>query len=266
MAAFEDAGFCCVDNMPVTLLPAFLKLQGQKKVAGFAFVMDLREEGFLDRYPLVFERLKKKGITYEILFLEAEETVLVQRYSQTRRPHPLARDGGLVEGIIAEQAAMAPLRKAADRVIDTSGYTVHELKSAIFTIAREKEKNIPIRITVLSFGFKYGIPKDADLVMDVRFLENPYFVPQLKPLDGRTPEIREFVLNRDGTRTFLEKYLGLLDYLLPMYESEGKAYLTIAVGCTGGRHRSVAIAGAIHEHIRNAGRWANLSHRDIEKG
>jgi UPF0042 nucleotide-binding protein len=265
LAAFEDAGFYCVDNMPVSLLPDFLKLPLTKAFTGLAFVMDLRERAFLDRYEAVFDALAAKGYQFEIVFFEADESTLLRRYSQTRRFHPLARDKGVLEGIRVERRKMMPLRRAARQVIDTSNYTVHELKSRIFDIAREKETRIPLRIKVLSFGFKFGLPKDADLVMDVRFIENPYFVPALKPLDGRSPEIQDYVLNREVTRQFIEKYTRLLDFLMPLYEKEGKAYLTVAVGCTGGRHRSVAIACTIFEHIKQHNRWVHLQHRDIGK-
>ncbi|AOY57810.1 RNase adaptor protein RapZ [Desulfococcus multivorans] len=265
MAAFEDAGFYCVDNMPVSLLPDFLNLPIKKEYTGLAFVMDLREKYFLDRYERVFESLGKTGYRFEIIFFEADENVLLRRYSQTRRFHPLARTRGVLEGIRLERQKMMPLRRIAGQVIDTSNYTIHELKSRIFDIAREKEKRIPLRITILTFGFKYGLPNDADLVMDVRFVANPYFVPELKPLDGRAPEIQNYVINRDITHRFIEKYTDLLDFLIPLYEKEGKAYLTIAIGCTGGRHRSVAIACSIYEHIKGRHGWVHIVHRDIGK-
>ncbi len=265
MAAFEDAGYYCVDNMPVTLLPRFLKLPLKSEISGLAFVMDLREKGFLDKYPPIFAAIQSKGWDFKVVFMEADEKTLLRRYSQTRRHHPLENGRRLLEGIRAEREAMAPLREDADHVIDTSRYTVHELKSVILDIARQNIQRVPMRINVLSFGFKHGVPEDADLIMDVRFLTNPYFIPKLKPLDGRSPEIRDFVLNRNDTREFLNKYQGLLDYLIPLYEREGKAYLTIAIGCTGGRHRSVAIAISIFSHIQSTDRWVQLTHRDIGK-
>lgn len=265
MAAFEDAGYYCVDNMPVTLLPAFLELPLKSEISGLAFVMDLREKGFLGKYQPVFDGLRDQGWQFDILFMEADEKTLLRRYSQTRRHHPLENGKRLLEGVRAEKKEMGPLRAVADYVIDTSRYTVHELKSIILEMARKGIQRVPMRINVLSFGFKYGVPEDADLIMDVRFLTNPYFVPALKPLDGRSPEIQDFVLNREDTREFLSKYQDLLDYLIPLYEREGKAYLTIAVGCTGGRHRSVAIALSIYSHIKHTDRWVQLTHRDIDK-
>jgi UPF0042 nucleotide-binding protein len=264
MAALEDAGFYCVDNMPVDLLPKFMELpiERDSEIAGIALVMDLREKGFPDKYKSIFKELKQKGFNFEILFLEAEEEILVQRYSTTRRQHPLSAGKSLLEGIRTEKKQLTDLRTAADLVIDTSKFNVHELKSKILDIAQKTKKLVPLRINVLSFGFKYGIPYDADLIMDVRFLVNPYFIPELKELDGETPEIKAFVLEHPETRAFLKKYLELLDYLIPLYEKEGKSYLTIALGCTGGRHRSVAIARTIFEHIRALGKTVEINHRD----
>ncbi|MBW2440158.1 MAG: RNase adapter RapZ [Deltaproteobacteria bacterium] len=264
MAALEDAGFYCVDNMPVELLPKFLELpiEQDSEILGVALVMDLREKGFPEKYQAIFNELKQNGYYFEILFLEAEEEVLVQRYSTTRRQHPLSLGKSLLEGIRTEKHQLKDLRSAADLVINTSKFNVHELKSKILDIAQKSKKLVPMRINVLSFGFKYGIPYDADLIMDVRFLVNPYFIPELKELDGETQEIKAFVLEHPETRTFLTKYLAFLDYLIPLYEKEGKAYLTIALGCTGGRHRSVAIARAVFEHIRAQGKTVGLNHRD----
>jgi UPF0042 nucleotide-binding protein len=265
MAAFEDSGFYCVDNMPVALLPKFLELpiESETEIAGIAFVMDLRERGFLAKYEAVFASLKRKGYHFEILFLEAEEDVLVQRYSATRRQHPLSQGKGLLGGIEAEKQQLKDLRAAADKIIDTSDFNVHELKANILEFARRSRKLAPMRIQVVSFGFKYGVPRDADLIIDVRFLINPYFVPELKPLDGEDRKIKDFVLDHAETQVFLKKYLDFLDYLIPMYEKEGKAYLTVAVGCTGGRHRSVTIARTIFDHIRQTTEQVEIIHRDI---
>jgi len=265
ISAFEDAGFYCVDNMPVALLPKFLELpiESDSEIAGLAFVMDLREKSFLSRYSLVFDSLKKKGYQFKILFLEAGEETLLKRYSQTRRHHPLSQDKSLLEGIRIEQEQLKDLKITADKIIDTSRYNVHNLKSIINYIAQESKNFAPMKINLLSFGFKYGTPHDASLIMDVRFLANPYFVPELKALNGKSPDIKNYVLNNDETRRFLKKYLDLLDYLIPLYEKEGKSYLTIAVGCTGGRHRSVSIAEVIFEHIKKPGSQIIITHRDI---
>ena len=268
MAAFEDAGFYCVDNMPVALLPKFLELpiESDTGIAGIALAMDLREKGFLSDYSGVFKSLKKEGYTFEILFLEAEEDILVQRFSATRRQHPLSPQGkSLLEGIRAEKKQLADLRAVSDKIIDTSNYTVHELKAGIMEIASKSKVKVSMRIQVVSFGFKYGVPHDVDLIMDVRFLANPYFISELKHLDGNHAKIKKFVLGHPETLAFLKKYLDLLDYLIPLYEKEGKAYLTIAVGCTGGRHRSVTIAGAIFDHIRKTKDQIEIVHRDINQ-
>ncbi len=265
VAAFEDAGFYCVDNMPVELLPKFLELpiESESELAGLAFVMDLREKGFLSKYQAVFDSIRDKGHIFEILFLEADEKILLQRYSQTRRHHPISQGKSVLESIQAEKTMLKDLKKVADNVIDTSHYNVHELKSIIFNIAQKVIKPTPMRINIVSFGFKYGIPHDADLIVDVRFLPNPYFVSELKALDGETPEVKNYVLKSEKTTEFLDKYLDLLDYLIPLYEKEGKAYLTLAVGCSGGRHRSVVMARTIYEHFKTSGFQIELTHRDI---
>ncbi len=264
--AFEDAGFYCVDNMPVQLLPKFLELpiESKSKIAGLAFVMDLREKSFLTKYTSIFESLKKKGYYFNILFLEAEEETLLQRYSQTRRQHPLSQGKGLLEGIRIEKEQLKSLKTAADKIVDTSRYSAHDLKAVIHDMAQKAKHHAPMGITIMSFGFKFGIPYNADLISDVRFLVNPYFVPELKDLTGKDDKVKDFVLNNDVTHTFLEKYLDLLDYLIPLYKKEGKAYLTVAVGCTGGRHRSVAIAQSIFEHINKPKRQIIITHRDID--
>lgn len=267
IAAFEDSGYYCVDNMPVALLPKFLELpvENMSGVSGLAFVMDLREKGFASRHAAVFAELAAKGYDCEIIFLEADEAILVRRYSQTRRHHPFAGDGSLIDGIQAERVALAGLRTAATKIINTSHSNLHELKSVITAIARKSRKINPLRLGILSFGFKHGIPHEADLVIDVRFLRNPYFVPDLKPRSGEDPEVAAYVLETTEARVFLEKYLGLLDYLIPLYKREGKAYLTIGVGCTGGRHRSVAISRFIFDHISKQGFDVGIAHRDKER-
>jgi len=265
VGALEDAGFYCVDNMPVDLLPKFLELplESDSDVSGIALVMDLREKGFLAKYESVFQQLRSNGYQFEILFLEADENTLVRRYSATRRQHPLSQSKGLLEGIRAEKRQLAGLRQAADRIVDTTAFNVHQLKAKVFEIVKARKKLDPLRIHIISFGFKQGIPNDADLIIDVRFIQNPYFVSELKPLDGRSQAVREFVLGREETEQFLTRYLDLLDYLIPLYEREGKTNLTIAVGCTGGRHRSVVIAQRVYEHLKRKNSRIGLTHRDI---
>ena len=264
--ALEDAGFYCVDNMPVALLPKFVELpvESNSEIAGLAFVMDLREKGFLSSYPSIFESLKEKGYQFKILFLEANEDILLKRYSQTRRHHPLAEGKGLLEGIRIEKEHFKKLKSAADEIIDTSRFNVHELKSVIRNIAQQSKDSAPMSINILSFGFKYGVPHDASLIMDVRFILNPYFVPELKALDGKDERVKDYVLNNDNARIFLNKFFDLIDYLMPLYEKEGKAYLTIAVGCTGGKHRSVAVAEALFKHLDKSGSKIIMTHRDID--
>ncbi|OGP63018.1 MAG: RNase adaptor protein RapZ [Deltaproteobacteria bacterium RBG_13_49_15] len=265
--AFEDAGFYCVDNLPVTLLPKFLELpvENESEIAGLAFVMDIREKGFLSSYASVLESLKQKGYHFEILFLDAHEKVLLQRFSLTRRQHPLSKDKNLLESIRAEQEQLQELKKEAGTILDTSNFTIHELKAAIFNIVKKAESPAELRIHVQSFGYKFGVPIESDLIMDVRFLANPFFVTELKPLDGETEAVRKYVLENPMAEGFMSKYMDLLDYLIPLYEKDGRSYLTISIGCTGGRHRSVTIARAIVEHVMKKGKQVKITHRDIDR-
>ncbi len=267
LAALEDTGFYTVDNMPVALLPQFLTLFSGKaaEAKGFAFGMDLREKGFAENHTSIFAALRQAGHTLHILFLEADEKTLLQRFSQTRRQHPLSRDKGVRDGIRTEKKLLADLRKAAQQVIDTTHCSVHDLKAVVTGIAEKSVSTDPVSIHVLSFGFKYGVPRDADLIMDVRFLANPYFIPELKDLTGKSAPVRRFVFDDPHCTPFLQKYMDLLTYLVPLYEKEGKAYLTIAVGCTGGRHRSVAVAEHLYRSLQRPGMRIRLSHRDIEQ-
>jgi len=267
IAALEDAGYYCVDNMPVALLPKFLELPIERdfKMAGLAFVMDVREKGFLVSHAEILESLRFQGYVFKILFLEADEDILIHRYSQTRRHHPLSREKNLTDSIRMEKEQLKDLRTAADLIINTSYCNVHELKSIIQNIARKSGVLSSVHITVLSFGFKFGIPRDADLVMDVRFISNPFFVPELKPLDGTSHSVKSYILDNVECQEFMRRYLDLLIYLIPLYENEGKAYLTLAVGCTGGRHRSVAVAEAIAQHLgaQYPSKHIEIHHRDI---
>jgi RNase adapter protein RapZ len=267
MAAFEDSGYYCVDNMPVALLPAFLKLPIDYggSFVGLALGMDLREKEFIHQYEAVLKQLTDKGFRFRIIFIDADEKALLRRYSQTRRKHPLAIGKSISEAVAEEADMLTSLRRSADTIIDTSDLNVHELKSIIRQIADSGSGASSLRVHVISFGFKFGLPVHADLVMDVRFLKNPYFVESLRAYSGETEKIRTFVLNNDQTCLFLQKYFDLLDTLIPQYENEGKAYLTIAIGCTGGRHRSVVIARELRDHLTASGYKAELTHRDIDK-
>ena len=264
--ALEDAGFFCVDNLPVVLLPQFLQLRmGQPaEISNLALVMDIREKGFVSNYADVLDTIRSKGYQFEILFFEASEETLLRRYSQTRRRHPLAREKNLSDGIRAEKEELKGIRAIADKVIDTSYYNVHELRAVILQHVKKVIHSGQPEVHVLSFGFKYGLPHEADLVVDVRFLPNPYFVPELAELDGTSPRVEAFVTKSDETQIFLRKYFELLDFLIPLYQKEGKSYLTIAVGCTGGRHRSIVVAEKIFQYLKGKISLVQLTHRDIE--
>lgn len=264
---FEDAGFYCVDNMPVALLPKFLEIPVNTAagISGLAFVMDLREPDFLATYPSVFKALKAQGYRLTILFFEAGENILIQRYSQTRRHHPLAGDRGLVFGIRRERELLEGLCASSDTIIDSSALTIHELKIRLLAMIRRSADQMPMRIHVMSFGYKYGIPHDADIIMDVRFLPNPYFVDTLKHQNGTATDVADYVLDHSNGKTFLKKFLNLVDFLLPLYKNEPKAYLTLAIGCTGGCHRSVAVATAVSKHLKKQECHVEISHRDLQQ-
>jgi UPF0042 nucleotide-binding protein len=267
LAALEDVGFFCVDNMPVALLPRFLELPlpNGAETTGVALGMDLREKGFLSSYEPVLSALRGEGFRFELMFLEADERVLVQRFSATRRQHPLARSQGLLAGIRRERELLQPLRAAAEHRIDSSSLNVHELKQKVVGMVAAQRSLEPLQIHVISFGFKYGLPPEADMVMDVRFLLNPFFVPELKDLDGEDANIRKFVLETADAAALIQKYTDLVDFLIPLYQKEGKTQLSIAVGCTGGRHRSVAVARSLCDHIAARRHRVELIHRDIHQ-
>jgi len=264
--ALEDAGFFCIDNLPVMLLPKFLELRTEtgSEVTKLAVVMDLREREFIERYPEIFAKLREQDYLLEILFLEASTEALLRRYSQTRRKHPLSAEKNLLAGIEAERKELRDLREVADLVIDTSNYNVHELKEIILNHALKAVPAKRMKIYLLSFGFKYGIPHDADLVIDVRCLPNPYFVQELKNLDGTSPDVKEYMDRWEETHIFLKKYLDLLTFLIPLYEKEGKSSLTIAIGCTAGRHRSVSVAETVFQELGKTTNFITLTHRDVE--
>jgi len=264
--AIEDAGFFCIDNLPVVLLPKFLELRRETDsvITKFALVMDMREKGFLQNYQHIFSKLKEEGYLFEIIFLETSKEVLLRRYSQTRRKHPLSDGGGTIKGIEKEIEELKELRGTADLIIDTSNYNVHELKEVVLNHLKKAIPERQMIIYILSFGFKYGIPHDADILIDVRFLPNPYFVQRLKNLDGTHEEVRKYIEKWEETKIFLDKYLDLLKYMIPLYKKEGKTSLTVAIGCTAGIHRSVSIAELIYRDIKRKKKYVNLTHRDIE--
>ena len=265
--ALEDLGYFCVDNLPVALIPmlAELTLRAGTEITRAAVVIDAREGKMLDELPPVLRRLKAlPRLNPVLIFLDASDDVLVRRFSETRRPHPLAPDRSAIEGIREERARMNPLRRLADHVVDTSNMTVHELRHAFRNVESGVSPGSQLVVTVLSFGFKHGIPVDSDLLFDVRFLPNPHFVPKLRAHTGRDPEVKAFLDKSPVTHDFLEHTLNLLRFLIPQYVTEGKTYLTIGVGCTGGRHRSVMIAEAIKKGLAGLeGVQTRVRHRDI---
>jgi UPF0042 nucleotide-binding protein len=265
--ALEDLGYFCVDNLPVTLLPmlAELTLRAGTEISRAAVVVDVREGKMLKEFPGVYRKLKaRKNLNPALIFLEAAEPALVRRFSETRRPHPLAPDRSAIEGIHEERDAMRAIRKLADHVIDTSEMTVHELRHVFTGVAAGSAPGSQLVVTILSFGFKHGIPVDSDLLFDVRFLPNPHFVPALRGYSGRDQEVVRYLDRSSATHEFLDHTLNLLKFLIPQYAHEGKTYLTIGIGCTGGRHRSVAIAEALRKGLSGIpGVRLRVKHRDI---
>lgn len=265
--ALEDLGFFCADNLPIVLLPKFVELclQTGGEISKIALVVDLRERDFFQECPQIFKRLRGEGQDMEILFLEASDAALVRRFQETRRPHPLAGTESLLEGIGLERERLKELRSMAHWIIDTSELTVHQLKKVIRDRFGQRMDKEGMAVTFLSFGFRHGIPYDADLVMDVRFLPNPYFVPALKPFTGEDPAVADYVLRGKEPKAFVDRFEGLLDFLLPLYQREGKAYITIAIGCTGGRHRSVTVAAQLGQAFEKKGYQVKIRHRDVTK-
>jgi UPF0042 nucleotide-binding protein len=264
--ALEDLGWFCVDNLPTALIPRFGELiSSSPELRRFALVVDMRERDFLRQFPPVFRRLRESGLDVSLLFLEADEKSLVRRFSETRRPHPLSVNEPVLEGIRHEREALIPIRKMADSILDTSDYTVHQLRDYIRE-HYEARPGAPMVVSVLSFGYKFGVPPEADLVFDVRFLPNPYFVPRLKPLTGSHAPVVRYLSKQKQTGAFLKRLQSFLSFLMPQYIREGKSYLTIAVGCTGGRHRSVMIANAVAENLSNGGIPVKVRHRDLRQG
>ncbi|MCS6886138.1 MAG: RNase adapter RapZ [Acidobacteriota bacterium] len=264
--AFEDGGYFCVDNLPVTLIPKFVELCKKAGYEKTVLVIDARERSFLTDCPQVLNQLRTNDeVSLRVIFLEASEEVILRRFSETRRPHPLEEvRSTLLEAIRAERELLEPIKALADTIVDTSEHTVHTLRRYFveqFSTSRARE----VAITVMSFGFKYGIPSVADTVFDLRCLPNPHFVPQLRPLTGIDDAVVEYFRQREEVTAVTEKLCSLLDYLLPLYRQEGKSYLTVAVGCTGGRHRSVYIAERLAEHLNRSGCDVRLRHRDIAR-
>jgi UPF0042 nucleotide-binding protein len=269
MRALEDSGFYCIDNLPATLIPTFIELcqHSTRGLSKVAIVVDIRGKEFLEGFRKVAQDIRTQGHEVKIIFLESADEVLIRRYSETRRSHPVEKERGLSlpEAVKEERGEMAFLREIADEVIDTSILNVHQLRDVIM------ERLLPattqrMKVTLLSFGYSYGIPTEADIVMDVRLLPNPFFVSELRGLTGKDAKVRDYVLKQEETTPFLERFSEMITYLIPLYEKEGKSYLTIAVGCTGGKHRSVVITERVAEMLGQRDQRITVRHRDVERG
>lgn len=265
--ALEDEGFFVVDNLPLALLPKFLALaeDGVRFTSEVAVVIDIRNRDFLAGLESTLQAVKASGYQLEIFFFDAADDILLRRYSETRRRHPLTLHEGVSEGIRHERQLLAELRNLATLIIDSTRLTPHELRAKVVQIARGGNGQMPLVVKLQSFGFRYGIPPESDLVIDVRFLPNPHFIPELQGQTGLDPLVRDYVLAQPACREFLQHLQGMLGFLLPHYHKEGKSYLTISIGCTGGRHRSVAIVEAILPTLAGEGVALKTTHRDIEK-
>jgi RNase adapter protein RapZ len=267
LKAFEDAGYFCIDNLPPALIPTFVELCNQQggEMSNVALGVDVRERVFFADLVGTLERVRALGYAIRLLFLEAREEVLVRRFSESRRPHPLLPHLPVLEGVRFEKERVAELRRHADRIIDTSDLTVHELRDVLTKEFSRGPATRRLTVTLLTFGYKFGVPYDIDLLFDVRFLKNPFFVPDLKPLPGDDPRVRAFVLSDPDAIDLLAQLESMLKFLIPLYEREQRSYLTIAIGCTGGRHRSVAIAERLRESLGAIGHEVTLKHRDLQK-
>ena len=264
---FEDLGYYCVDNLPVTLIPVFADLvaRSQESLRQVALVIDIREGAYLHDFPKIVWDLRSKGVPLRIVWFEATNDALIRRFSETRRPHPLSGDLALETAISREREMMTEIRDLADRVIDTTNFNAHELRSFLKEQFSHPEEAAALQMSVVSFGFKYGVPREADLVLDVRFLQNPYFVEELKTKTGLDPEVVAYLKDVTQYGEFLKRLDDFLAFLLPGFVKEGKSYLTLAIGCTGGKHRSVAAAESVVKLLSARGWPARVMHRDIDK-
>ncbi len=261
----EDLGFFCVDNLPPALVPKFAEIvrESQGRIRRVALVIDVRGGEFFNALDTALVALDAMGVRFQIVFLDASDEVLVRRFEETRRKHPLG--GSVLDGIRSERRRLQPVKERAHKIIDTSMLTVRELKEELADVFLSEGQGRTLTVSVVSFGYKHGIPLDADLVFDVRFLPNPHYVEAIRALPGNSPEIREFVLRWDQTREFQRRLHDLLGYLLPQYTAEGKTHLTIAIGCTGGKHRSVVLGDDLARYLRGAGYGVRVKHRDVRK-
>jgi UPF0042 nucleotide-binding protein len=261
LRAIEDSGFYCVDNLPIALIGSFASIISRnKEIRKIGIGIDIREKGSLSEISSVLKTLRKRYRT-EVLFLEAEKDVLVRRFRETRRPHPLG--GNIEQAIPVEKERLAPLREVADRVVDTSSFTPHQLRQMVTTFYGVQTGKKAMNIIIISFGFKFGAPQNVDLLFDARFLPNPNFIPELKPLRGTDRQVSDYVLRNRAAKSYLKRIEGLMDFLVPQYIKEGRSYLTIGVGCTGGNHRSPAIAEKLQKHLKKHPVELSVVHRDL---
>jgi len=259
----EDLGYYCVDNLPAKLIPGLIDLwqKGKVEIDRIALVIDMREPNFLNDFPQILKQLRVKP---KLIFLEASDEALVKRFSESRRPHPLAKKGSILEGVRLERKKLSPIKAMADEVIDTTGLSISQLKDLLAgRILKESRRRL--QVNVISFGYKYGLPLDSDLVFDTRFLPNPFYADELRSLTGKSRKVREFVLKSGETADYLKNLLAFIDSQIPGFRKEGKSTLTISVGCTGGKHRSVVIAEALKDHLRQEKLEVKINHRDIYK-
>ncbi len=261
----EDLGYYCMDNLPTKLIPSFVDLWMRKEVeiGKVALVVDIREAGFTTEFPKVLKKIRKK-ISLRLIFLEASDETLVKRFKETRRPHPMAKRKSVLESVALERKRLEGVKNLADDVIDTSSSSISQLKKFLLTRLLER-KDRKLQILIVSFGYKYGIPLDSDLVFDTRFLPNPFYIDELRVKTGRSQEVMDYVLKAPETNKFLSELFRFIDYLMPRFIEEGKSYLNISVGCTGGKHRAVVLAKRLREHLKNKNHNIRIHHRDIYK-
>ncbi len=264
---FEDIGFFCVDNLPPPLLPKFVELclAPGSEVNRVALGLDIRNREFLNAFGGIYKTLGKAGYPVELIFMEADTEVLIRRFSESRRPHPLAKGRSVLEGIAEEREKLAPMREIANQIIDTSNIVPSDLKKTIERGYLHKDEKNPLHISLLSFGFKFGVPSDLDMLFDVRFLKNPYFERTLRFQTGHDKPVQDFVYAQEESERFMTKLVDMLDFLVPLYEHEGKSYLTVGIGCTGGRHRSVSILNLLNEVLKQKGLKVSARHRDVHR-
>jgi RNase adapter protein RapZ len=268
LRCLEDLGYFCVDNLPATLIPKFAEAcyQTEGKIDRIALVIDIRGGQFFDDLFVSLNFLKEQGLKYEILFLDASDEALIKRFKESRRKHPLAPDGRILNGITKERNRLKEVKDRANNIIDTTKLATRELRERLTAIySEEGQIENELMITILSFGFKYGIPVDSDLVFDVRFLPNPFYIPELKAFSGNDKEVKDYVFSFEVTNSFIEKLQDMVEFLIPNYLKEGKRQLIVSVGCTGGRHRSVAIANEVYERLKGKGHKVTIDHRDINE-